>query len=676
MTARRLRRRSGWLGGVAILMLIVGCGGDASVSVSTGGGNGGGQGPRVGGRVFLPNGQLALSTSPVQRFASALVERADALVATNVQPAGINVLVQLFRVEESSSVGGGIQVSEELFQNSTNEEGQYDVFLPAGGSADTCRFMVQVGNAVDGTMTRAFVYSTSAPIDVSFQSEAAVRLILERVVGGGASLCDFDAGDIANIYRAVLDTPTVVTGNTVAALNLNATNAARQSPQVQAAINAALGGPTLPPRPTDTVGPPPTSTNTSPPAPTSTHTQAPPPTNTVPPGATATNTPTVTNTVPAEDTPTNPPGATETPRPTRTNTATVGPTNTVPPATATPSATVGVPTGTATSTRTATATVGAPTNTATRTATSTVAAPTPTNTPMTAPPIGAQSCPLGAGSIIRLFTAFGITTDLAATGEITVTCGSPNAAGVTDCSCGVVSFAPVNVPGIGFACIKPATAPCASGAVACSGGRPLSIDVVGDHSRNNTCSSNADCASKCATKCGGADMVLLSGCEGFCSQGTQQACTNDEQCLPNNGACNGQNNVPLGNVCECTCVNMSVGSAGPAGSMNCQLAFNLQVEASTANPPNCDGQGDRVLINVGDTCAPLTTQNVMAILNNASGTAGTTIPPTGPFNENGTPIACSALSSGDLGALRLAGATIFYGSTIGDLMTGLFINCQ
>jgi hypothetical protein len=110
--------------------------------------------------------------------------------------------------------------------------------------------------------------------------------------------------------------------------------------------------------------------------------------------------------------------------------------------------------------------------------------------------------------------------------------------------------------------------------------------------------------------------------------------------------------------------------------LNCQLAFNLKVEAATANPPNCDGQGDRILINVGDTCAPLTTQNIMAILENASGTAGTTIPASGPLNENGTPIACSALSAGNLAGLRLAGATIFYGSTIGDLMTGLFINCQ
>jgi hypothetical protein len=674
MTARRLGRRCSGLGIVGILALVLGCGGDASVSVSTGGGGGGGQGPQVAGRVLLPNGQLAGSANAWQRFAEVLVSRAHALVAGNVLPAGINVLVQLYRVEQTNEVGGGVRVSEELFQNSTDEAGQYGVLLPRGGSADTCRFMVQVGNAVDGTMTRAFVFSTSSPIDISFQSEAAVRLILERVIGGGANLCDFDANEIRNIYQAILDTPTVVTGNTVAALNLNATNAARQSPQVQAAINAALGGPTLPPRPTDTIGPPPTSTNTSPPAPTSTATQPQPPTSTPPPGATA------TQTSPAVDTPTGPPQPTETPFPTRTNTVGVGPTDTigVPTRTSTATSTVAAATATPSTTPSSTAvptnTVPAPTNTV-GIPTSTPQ-PTPTNTPMTGPPIGAQSCPLGDGSLIRLFTPFGITTDLPSTGEVTVTCGAPDASGVTDCACGVVSFAPVNVPGIGFACVSRATAPCAAGAVACNGGRPLNISVVGDHDRNFTCTNNADCRTKCTTKCGGADRVLLAACEGFCSAGNEMPCTLDAQCLPDNGACSGKDGVPLGNACECTCVDMSVGSAGPAGSLNCQLAFNLVVEAATANPPNCDGIGDRILINVGDTCAPLTTQNIMAILNNSEGSPGATIPNTGPFNANGMLTSCSNLSAGNLSSLRLTGATIFYGSTIGDLMTGLFINCQ
>ena len=118
-----------------------------------------------------------------------------------------------------------------------------------------------------------------------------------------------------------------------------------------------------------------------------------------------------------------------------------------------------------------------------------------------------------------------------------------------------------------------------------------------------------------------------------------------------------------------------VSSATAAGSMNCQLAFNLQVEANTANPPNCDGNGDTVLINVGDTCAPLTTAAATAFLQNKEGGEGT-IPGTGPTVETGSPISCNALSGGSTSGLQLRGDTIFYGSTIGDLITGLIVNCQ
>lgn len=366
--------------------------------------------------------------------------------------------------------------------------------------------------------------------------------------------------------------------------------------------------------------------------------------------------------------------------PTRTRTPTRTPTSAttpVPVATATPTTGGVAPTPTPS----ATFTVAGPTHTPTPTnppaPTNTLvptSTPLPTNTPA-GPSLGGGICTLADGSVIRLFTGF-LARDLPATGAISVDCGSLQADGTAECSCGVVDFDPVSVPGIGFACISPATAPCASGAVACNGGGNLGVDIRGDHDKTLTCTGNPDCASKCASKCGGSDSVLLSGCEGFCSLGSQQACTLDANCLPNDGACSGKDGVPLGNACECTCVDSNVGPPSGAGGLQCQLAFNLVVEAATANPPNCDGQGDSPLINVGDTCAPLTTENVAALLNNAEGTVGATIPSTGTFTADGVPTTCAALGGGNLSGLQLRGATVFYGSTIGDLVTALLIDCE
>jgi hypothetical protein len=374
---------------------------------------------------------------------------------------------------------------------------------------------------------------------------------------------------------------------------------------------------------------------------------------------------------------------------TPTRTPTAGPPTATPTRTPTRTATLpGAPTATPTRTPTRTPTAGivatsTPTRTPTRTPTSgAVATATPTRTPTrtstpSGPSVGGGTCALGTGSEITLFTSF-LGTSLAASGSINVQCGAQNPAdGTAACSCSVQQFNPVPVPGIGVACIKPATAACPAGTVDCDGGSLLGMAVSGDHNPASLCTSNADCASKCVTKCGGAARVLQSGCEGFCSAGTQQACTTDAACLPNNGACNGKDGVPLGNVCECTCVDSAVGPPSGPGGIQCQLAFNLKVESNTANPPNCDGIGDNVLINIGDTCAPLTSQNLSAVLVHANGGAASeTIPAAGPYTAAGTATSCGNLGGGNMGGLRLRGAAMFYGSTIGDLLTALVVNCQ
>lgn len=292
---------------------------------------------------------------------------------------------------------------------------------------------------------------------------------------------------------------------------------------------------------------------------------------------------------------------------------------------------------------------------------------------MTGPPIGAHECPLGEGSVIRLFTGF-LARDLEAGGTLEFECGTPDGDGVAECSCGVLTFDPVNVPGIGFACLTPAMTPCTTGKVACDGGAFVGVDIRGDHSRDFTCTDNANCETMCTQKCGSSQQVVASGCEGFCTEGTEESCQTDMDCLPDNGACNGKDGVPLGNVCECTCVD-DLGPASRPGGLQCQLAFNLVVEAATANPPNCDGDGDRPLINAGDACAPLSTENSMAILTSAEGVPGATVPSTGPYEDRGTPISCDALRQGTSG-LQTRGAAVFYGSTIGDLVTGVIVNCE
>jgi hypothetical protein len=113
-----------------------------------------------------------------------------------------------------------------------------------------------------------------------------------------------------------------------------------------------------------------------------------------------------------------------------------------------------------------------------------------------------------------------------------------------------------------------------------------------------------------------------------------------------------------------------VGPAAPAGGLQCQLAFNLTVEPIPGNGMACDGAD--VNINVGDTCAPLTTQLASGTLANANNGGGTlTMPAT-----NGTPLACATLATSTTSTMALRGSAAFYASTIGDILAGLTVNCN
>ncbi len=358
---------------------------------------------------------------------------------------------------------------------------------------------------------------------------------------------------------------------------------------------------------------------------------------------------------------------TSTAAPTAPPTATVAFTSTVPPTeTASPTPTdTATPTATSTDTATVTSTPSPPsTPTASPTAT-----PTETSTPL-----GLSECAVGGPSQIDIKGALPLP-PLPASGVIEIDCGSVGANGKAPCTCEVQApgFPGLNIAGLFFACVKPAIAGvCPTGEIDCNGGNVLGLAITGN--RNiGACTSQATCLTACATHCGGAANVFDSGCEGFCTDGANSACTTDAGCgTLTEGSCDGPDGAGLGNICDCTCLNSAVGGASAAGTLQCQLAFNLTVEPNSGNGMICDGAD--VSINVGDTCAPLSTQSAMSVINNGNN-GGTQFPP-GGANLVGAPTDCTLLGAGNTSAITLQGAAIFYASTIGDLNSLLTVDCQ
>jgi hypothetical protein len=309
------------------------------------------------------------------------------------------------------------------------------------------------------------------------------------------------------------------------------------------------------------------------------------------------------------------------------------------------------------------------TPTATATPTSTPS-PTATDTPE---PIGDHKCTLDAGSSLSLHSALPLP-PLAATGAIDFSCGGIGPNGKADCDCSVQApgFGALSIAGLFWACVKPAVSGvCPTGEIDCDGGNVLGLDMAG--ARNiGACTSNADCATQCGALCA-PDAVFAAQCEGFCTEGTEMACLTDAACgLAGEGSCNGPDGVGLGNICDCTCLDDATGGASDAGDLKCQLAFNLTVESIPGNGLACDGAD--VTINIGDTCAPLSTQSASGIITN--GNNGGFVFPPGGFSDTGVPFDCTDLATSDTSGAKLTGAAIFYASTIGDIDTQLTVLCQ
>jgi hypothetical protein len=146
---------------------------------------------------------------------------------------GRNVQVSLSQTRGSGDEGPTLTTAL------TNDLGQYQLNMPSGGSESTCpRFIVSVGSGT--TLTRGLVFGSgsSQPIDISYASEAALRLFYQRVAKG-ADLCDLINSDVPGIVNAIGQLP--VTGSNAFEINNDAFVLANSDPAIQAMVNVAFG---------------------------------------------------------------------------------------------------------------------------------------------------------------------------------------------------------------------------------------------------------------------------------------------------------------------------------------------------------------------------------------------------------------------------------------------------
>jgi len=251
----------------------------------------------------------------------------------------------------------------------------------------------------------------------------------------------------------------------------------------------------------------------------------------------------------------------------------------------------------------------------------------------------------------------------------TVTFGAAPGGGIATCE--IANLTPINLAVIGFICITPGSA-CADGTRTCAGGPALGISVASD-GLGGACTSNNQCDTIAAGACGGAANVQTSNCVGYCSLGTQAVCTSDAQCLPSNGACNGPNPVTVAqaNNCQYSCLNAAAHGASGAGDLQCNLGSNLVVEVAAP----CDGTD--VSINVGNTCVPFSTQQASSNIVDANFVPAATVPNLSPPNNLiGTQVACATLDASTTTGMVAVGAVNFFGSSLGDIASGLRVTCQ
>lgn len=280
-----------------------------------------------GGLVQMPDGRVARTSSWLREVAL-LTSAADALVAANVRPVGAGVTVALAVLGPDGNLGPTLATA------STTGSGRYQLTIPGGRDpASVCRYVVFVGDASSGTLTRRIVTGTDFTQDIDFQSEALVRLLVDRVQQG-ADLCAASVTELEQMLARIRALPDVVVGSGAADINLKARQIAGADDALQDLLDAALAPTPTPvrtPRFTFTASATRTSTATRTRTPTRTST----PTRTVTPTATPSRPPTRTFTPgsPAPTATATPvPTAVESPEPTLAVTATATATATQTPA--------------------------------------------------------------------------------------------------------------------------------------------------------------------------------------------------------------------------------------------------------------------------------------------------------------------------------------------------------
>jgi hypothetical protein len=332
----------------------------------------------------------------------------------------------------------------------------------------------------------------------------------------------------------------------------------------------------------------------------------------------------------------------------------------------------GHPPGTPTPTHTATA-AGTATITPTVTLTPTATPILPTGTPTQTQAMVMHQCDLASGSHLEINAqAFPLSVNTSGALRIGLA-GQGGAGGIAPATCEIDHIDPINIPSIGYVCIKPAPG-CELGEADCNGGTALGVDLRAN-GNVGTCASpttgNADCAATCATFCASTGRnYLSSGCTARCSE-SETVCTNDSDCSnAGEGSCNGPDPVQSNqrDICQCQCLNLGAGAAGGAGELQCQLGADINVEQ---NAPCGDGD---VKVAVGRTCIPLTSATATTQVNNANFSSSSV--PSSPASNTGSRIACSAIAGDDTSGLQLRGVANFFGSTLGDLAVELFSNCQ
>jgi hypothetical protein len=298
-------------------------------------------------------------------------------------------------------------------------------------------------------------------------------------------------------------------------------------------------------------------------------------------------------------------------------------------------------------------------------------------------------------------------------GRINVQCNP----GTGDCNATLEEFDPVDIPGIGFVCVRPvlpAELSCPAGNLACAGGPGLDYDLLQVHTIGacgvpgdpNDTTGNGVCQTMCQGYCErqGSQMIDF-GCTGYCRSGgvdnakKDHSCECDSetsQCLVStnpdvfrsncapNGSCNGKDNaLPRDrNVCGCQCLDEG-GNASRAGAVNFRVASQIIVETA----PPC-GQG-AVLLTLAPQCIPLTTERSGGVLTQANnpidlngcpdglpGPNCAQIPMQGTIERTGVPLTCDALMDQNAAGLNIVGNISFFDSTIGDIETVLDWVCK